>query len=192
MTALAPASNGQGTDHIIIATKSGTNQFHGTVFEYNRVRALEAANFFATDIPKAQFIRNEFGGPLGGPIKRDKAFFFGSYEGFRFHSASTSQVAMPTQALLHGDFSGFPPVIDPQTGQPFPNNQIPESRFNSVSKDFFPYFSTPNIPPSASAGLGVNYRVNLPLIQGINRYQGRVDYDFNTRNTISGRYHIVR
>ena len=186
------ASNGQGTSHIIIATKSGTNQFHGTVFEYNRVRALEAANFFATDIPKAQFIRNEFGGSVGGPIKRNKAFFFGSFEGFKYHSGTTRQDAMPTQALLSGDFSGLPPVIDPETGLAFPGNQIPTSRFSSVSQAFFPYFETPNIPSSDPAGLGVNYRVNLPSVQNNYRYQGRGDYDLNEANKISGTYYLVR
>lgn len=186
------AESGPGTTQVIIATKEGGNQFHGTAFEYNRVRALEAANYFATGIPKPQFIRNEFGGSLGGPIKHDKAFFFGSYEAFKFRSAATSQTAMPTQALLNGDFSGLPPVIDPQTGLPFPNNQIPTSRFSSVSKAFFPYFSAPNIPTSATAGLGVNYRVNLPSEQNNNRYQGRVDYNLNAKNIISGRYYIVR
>ena len=71
------AESGPGTTQIIIATKQGTNQFHGTAFAYNQVRAMQAANFFATGVPKGQFIRNEFGGSMGGPIKRDKAFFFG-------------------------------------------------------------------------------------------------------------------
>ena len=186
------AADGQGTSQIIIATKSGTNQFHGTAFEYNRVRALQAANFFATSIPKAQFIRNEFGGSLGGPIKRDKAFFFGSFEGFKYTSASTMQDAMPTPALLNGNFSGLAPVIDPETGLPFPGNQIPTDRLSSVSKSFFPYFETPNIPSSAPGGLGVNYRVNLPSVQNNYRYQGRVDYNLNTENTISGTYYLVR
>ena len=186
------AESGPGTTQVIIATKEGTNQYHGTAFEYNRVRALEAANFFATGVPKAQFIRNEFGGSMGGPIKKNKAFFFGSYEGFKYRSAATRQSAMPTADLLNGDFSGLPPVIDPETGLPFPNNQIPTSRFSSVSQAFFPYFSSPNIPTSAAAGLGVNYRVNLPSVQDNNRYQGRVDYDLNAKNIISGRYYIVR
>lgn len=185
------AESGPGTQQVIIATKSGTNQFHGTAFEYNQVDALEAANFFATSIPKAPYIRNEFGGSLGGPIKRNKAFFFGSYEGFKYLTSSTAEGAMPTQALLNGDFSGLPPVIDPETGQPFPGNQIPQDQFSSISKKFFPYFATPNIPSSAPAGLGNNYRTNLSGVQNNYRYQGRVDYDFNAKNTLSGRYYLV-
>jgi outer membrane receptor protein involved in Fe transport len=186
------AESGPGTTAIIIATKEGTNQFHGTAFEYNQVRALQAANFFATSVPKAQFIRNQYGGSVGGPIKRDKAFFFGSYEGFKYRTASTNQGAMPTIALLSGDFSGLSTITDPLTGQPFPNNQIPSTRISSISKAFFPYFSTPNKPTSAAGGLGVNYRVNLVSVHDNNRFQGRVDYNFNTQNIISGRYYIVR
>ena len=186
------AESGPGTTQIIIATKEGTNQFHGTVFEYNRVRAMQAANFFATSVPKAQFIRNEYGGSLGGPIKRDKAFFFGSYEGFMYRSSTTRQNAMPTTALLNGDFSGLSTITDPLTGQPFLNNQIQSARISSISKAFFPYFSTPNVSSSAPGGLGVNQRINLSTIQDNNRYQGRVDYNFNTQNIVSARYYLVR
>jgi len=112
---------------------------------------LQAANFFATSIPKAQFIRNEFGGSLGGPIKRNKAFFFGSFEGFKYNSASTMQDAMPTQDLLNGNFSGLPPVIDPETGLAFPGNQIPTTRFSSVSKEFSLTLKHPTYPPLPQA-----------------------------------------
>lgn len=185
------AASGEGTQEVIIATKEGTNHFHGSVFEYNRVRALEAANFYATSIPKAQYIRNEFGGDLGGPIKRNKAFFFGSFEGYKFRDAGTALADMPTQALLNGNFSGLPPVIDPQTGKPFPGNQIPSSMISPVAKNFFPYFAAPNIPSSSPAGLGVNYRANVAGLTNNYRYQGRVDYNFNQANTMFVRYYYV-
>lgn len=185
------AASGEGTQAVIVATKSGTNRYHGSAFEYNRVRALEAANFFATSIPKAQYIRNEFGGDFGGPIKRNKAFFFGSFEGFKYRSAGTVTGAMPTQALLNGNFSGLPPVIDPETGKPFPGNVIPADRISPVSKKFFPLFAAPNIPSSAAAGLGTNFRVNVAGVENNYRYQGRVDYNFNQSNTMFVRYYYV-
>lgn len=185
------ADSGAGTVQIIIATKEGTNQFHGSAFAYNEVRALEAASFFATSIPKAEFVRNEFGGSMGGPIKRDKAFFFGSYEDYLIRTSSTDSDAMPTAALLSGNFSGLAAIKDPLTGAPFPNNQIPSGRISSIAQNFFPYFATPNEASSAAGGLGTNFVFNSPSTQDNNRWQGRVDYNFNTRNVLSGRYYFV-
>ncbi len=81
---MGSAKYGNGSASVIMVTKSGTNQFHGTAFEYNQINKLAAQNFFATSQPKSQFVRNEFGGTFGGPIKKDKLFFFGSYEGLTF------------------------------------------------------------------------------------------------------------
>lgn len=186
------AKYGSGSVAVVIATKSGTNQFHGSAFEYNRLAALDAANFFATNLPKAPFIRNEFGGSLGGPIKRDKLFFFGSFEGLTFRSSVTQEQAMPTQALLNGDFSGLPPVTDPVTGLPFANNQIPSSEISPVSKAFFPYFDSPNLPSSAPGGLGTNWVGNVGSKENEMRYEGRGDYTINERNHLSARYYMAR
>ena len=101
----------------------------------NRNRALTAKNFFATGLPKAPYNRNEFGGSLGGPIVRNKLFFFGSYEALLFRSSQTNQSAQPTAALLQGDFSGLPAVIDPYTQTAFTGNQIPADRISSVAKN---------------------------------------------------------
>jgi hypothetical protein len=186
------AGGGQEAVQVITATKSGTNQFHGTAFEYNRVAATEAANYFATSLPKPPFIRNEYGASLGGPIKRDKVFFFGSFEGFKYLSSATAETAQPTPALLQGDFTGLPTITDPSTGLPFPNNRIPQNEISSTSSAFFKYFDTPNLPSTAPGGLGTNYVVNIPNVQDNNRFQGRVDYNINEANTLSVRYFMVR
>ncbi len=186
------AKYGAGSTAVVIVTKSGTNQFHGSLFEYNRDTALEAANFFATSLTKAPFIRNEFGGSLGGPIKRNKLFFFGSFEDLTYRSSTTDEAAMPTAALLSGDFSGLPAVKNPATGQPFPDNQIPQSDISSVSKAFFPYFDTPNLPTTAAAGLGTNWVANVGDRQGDRRYEGRGDYAINDLNRLSVRYYMAR
>lgn len=186
------AKYGPGSVAIIISTKSGTNQFHGSLFEYNRVAKLEAANYFATSLPKGPFVRNQFGGSLGGPIKHNKLFFFGSFEGLTFRTSTTREGAMPTTALLNGNFSGLPPVKDPMTGLPFLNNQIPANRISSVSKALFPYFDTPNLPSNKPGGLGTNWIANVGTQQDNYRYEGRGDYDLNEDNTLSVRYWNVR
>lgn len=186
------AKYGSGFAAIVITTKSGTNHFHGSLFEYNRVAALDAKDYFATNLPKPPFVRNEFGGSLGGPIKRNKIFFFGSFEGLTFRSSSTREGAMPTEALLKGDFSGLPTIIDPDTGQPFPNNQIPSGRISPVAKNLFPYFDSPNLGSSSPAGLGTNWVGNVGSAQNDMRYEGRVDYNINGSNQVFGRYFMDR
>lgn len=186
------AKYGPGTVAIIISTKSGTNQFHGSAFEYNRIAKLAAANFFATGLPKGPFVRNQFGGSLGGPILHDKLFFFGTFEGLTFRTSTTRQGAMPTAALLNGDFSGLPPIIDPLTGLPFPGNQIPAKRISSVAQAMFPYFDAPNLTSTAPAGLGTNWIANVGTQQNNYRYEGRLDYDISQNNTLSARYYNVR
>ena len=182
------AEYGGGAAQVIVSTKSGTNEFHGTLFAYNRNRALAAKNFFATGLPKAPYNRNEFGGSFGGPIKRNKLFFFGAYEALTFRSSQTNSTAQPTSALLSGNFSGLGAVIDPYTKQPFAGNSIPADRINSVAKGFFPYFSTPNFATTAAAGLGTNYVVNISQKQHNYRYEGRVDYAINSTNSLFVRY----
>ena len=109
---------GQGVENYVV--KSGTNQFHGGVFEYLRNTDFDARNFFNTTRPVEH--QNEFGGTFGGPVKKNKMFFFGSYDGYRFNSAFAPQVqTIPTTAMQSGDFSqlllssnaGGPPTADP-------------------------------------------------------------------------------
>jgi hypothetical protein len=182
------AEYGGGTAQVIASTKSGTNEFHGSLFEYNRNRVTAAKNFFATGLAKPPYNRNEFGGSLGGPIKRDKLFFFGSYEALTFRSAVTNLTAQPTTALLNGDFTGLGTIKDPFTQQAFAGNKIPASQINSSAKALSPFFSVPNRPTTAAAGLGTNYGVNLSSQQHNYRYEGRVDYAFNSTNMIFARY----
>ena len=189
---MGSAKYGNGSASVIMVTKSGTNQFHGTAFEYNQINKLAAQNFFATSQPKSQFVRNEFGGTFGGPIKKDKLFFFGSYEGLTSRSPNVSESAMPTAALLEGNFSGLPAIIDPSTGQPFAGNQIDPSRFNSVSQQFFKWFDTPNLASSAPGGLGTNFIASLRTKQDEFRYEGRGDYTINNKNQLSAMWFDAR
>ena len=182
---MGSAKYGSGSASVIIVTKSGTNQFHGTAFEYNRIKNLAAQNFFATGLPKSPFVRNEFGGSVGGPIKKDKLFFFGSFEGLMFRSSGTNESAEPTAALLQGNFSGLGTIIDPTTGLPFNGNQIPTTRFSPVSQFFFKYFEAPNLQSGQPGNLGTNYVVNLRNEEDEFRYEGRGDYTINNKNQLS-------
>src|SRR5258707_1958998 len=132
---------------INVITKSGSNLFHGSVYEFFRNTQLDAKNFFAKPgSHKAQYQENQFGASLGGAIQHDKLFFFADYEGYRKRQGTFASVnTVPTVAVRNGDFSGVRPVYDPftvrpstgtasgYTRDPFPGRIIPNSRFDSVT-----------------------------------------------------------
>ena len=127
-----------------IVTRSGTNQIRGSAFEFLRDGALNARNFFAPQ--KDTLKRNQFGGSVGGPILRDRMFYFGTYQGTRIRSEAAGRVAfVPTAAERAGDFSALSTqLVDPITRQPFPNNQIPADRIIPVAKYFLGWIPQPN------------------------------------------------
>jgi outer membrane receptor protein involved in Fe transport len=166
-----------------VVTKSGTNEIHGSAWEFLRNQDLNARNFFAPS-QKPQLIQNQFGAAAGGPIKKDRLFIFGSYEGLRIRPGSLATSAFPlTTAERAGDFSASKtPVIDPLTGKPFPGNQIPASRFDPVaakilSQGLMPLPNTPN----------GQYVTTFPSPQNNDNYLLRMDYNFG-RHTIDGHY----
>ena len=188
----ASAEYGKGSAQVLMVSKAGTNELHGSLLWFNRVRATSAKNFFATGLPKAQFIRNEYGGSLGGPIIKNKTFFFGSFEGLRSTTMSTSTSAMPTAALKKGDFSNLPAIKDPFAGgTPFSDNQIPDSRISPVAKELMKFSSEPNGPGVGAAGLGNNFTINIPTVQPNDRYSIRGDHNFSANDRITGRYFDV-
>ena len=111
-----------------IVSRSGSNRFSGTAYEFLRNSALDAKNYFDDpSLPIPPFRQNQFGASFGGPIRRDRTFFFTQYEGFRIRQSLTNTTLLPTAAEREGDFSGtnpatgqpFPAIINPSTGQPF-------------------------------------------------------------------------
>ncbi len=178
-----------------IASRSGTNRFSGTAYEFLRHSALDARNFFddpARPIPP--YRQNQFGGSLGGPLRRDRTFFFTNYEGLRIHQSITNTTLLPTQALRSGDFTGinpltgnpFPVIIDPQTGQPFPGNQIPSSRIDPLSQAILarvPLPNLPNAPPLA------NNNINVGLHQvNTDQFLARLDHQLSASQQLFGRF----
>ena len=113
-----------------VVTKSGTDQIHGDVFEFLQNTALNASNYFSGGLVNP-LKQNQFGGSIGGPIIKNRLFYFGSYQGTRFRTANNGQIAsVPNAAERTGDFSDLLPgtqLVNPNTGAPYPNNQIPVS-----------------------------------------------------------------
>ncbi|HEU4891988.1 MAG TPA: TonB-dependent receptor [Vicinamibacterales bacterium] len=164
-----------------IVTRSGTNQIRGSAFEFLRDGALNARNFFAPQ--KDTLKRNQFGGSAGGPILRDRMFYFGTYQGTRIRSEAAGRVAfVPTAAERAGDFSALSTqLVDPVTRQPFPNNQIPAARISPVAKYFLDWIPQPN-----RAGRELNF-VGTEQIETENQFMAKVEYN-RQRHQISGRY----
>ncbi|HUS07885.1 MAG TPA: TonB-dependent receptor, partial [Bryobacteraceae bacterium] len=164
-----------------IVTRSGTNQLHGTGFEFVRDGSLNARNFFAP--AQDTLKRNQFGGSIGGPILKNKLFFFGTYQGTRVTTAASGNVTfVPTAAERRGDFSGVSKqLVDPVTGAPFPNNQIPANRIDPVAKYFLDRIPLPNGQGRQLTYLGTKSE------QHDDQWMPKVDYT-SGRNQLSFRY----
>jgi len=174
-----------------VVTKSGTNQFHGDAFEFLRNGALNARNFFAATQDTLK--RNQFGGTIGGPIKKDKLFFFFGYQGTRIRTAPPSSISyVPSQAVLSGDWSALESsacqssgtartIIDPSTGQPFANDYVDPTRYNQVALNLLK-----DVPISSNPCGKITYAIPVP--QSENQYIGRVDWTQSAKNTVFGRY----
>ncbi len=179
----------------IFTTKSGSNQLHGNVHEFNRVNALSARNPFTEPNGPGHMVYNQFGGTLGGPILRDKLFAFGYYEAYRYRSGGGILTTVPTPAFRTGDFSSLAstnPIYDPTTGgaqgvgrTQFLNNQIPSGQISPISAALMADLPLPNVP-----GAGANNNFVAPQINPLNQDLGavRIDYVLSNVTRIFGRY----
>lgn len=170
-----------------VVTRSGGNDFHGALYEFLRNDVLDARNFFSADVEPLK--QNQFGATLGGPIRRNRLFFYGYYEGFRNRQGITRAAVVPTVEQRQGDFSklidpqtGQPrPLINYLTGQPFPNNRIPAEMIHPISLKVQQYYPLGNLGPSIYSSTQV----------GSNDYdQGgaRIDWTLGDRDTLSFRF----
>jgi outer membrane receptor protein involved in Fe transport len=161
-------------------TKSGTNQFHGSAYEYYRSRNLAAVPYFSTANPPLNY--NLFGFSVGGPIRKDKTHFFFNYEGKRQKSSVTEANQVPTPEEASGNFSADPTIYDPLTGLPFPGNIIPASRFDRIGAQLISYYPAPNVP-------GTNlFRASDPTTYGVNDFVFRLDHDFSENDRMFARF----
>jgi hypothetical protein len=182
---------GQGIENYVL--KSGANLFHGAAFEYFRNTALDARGFF----PKARAIdhQNEYGGLLGGPIRKNKLFFFGNYGGYKYNSGLLNPTlqSLPTVAQRGGDFSDLPAsqlLYDPRsqtcagavcTRAVFPGNRIPESAISLVAKSFQSY-----LPAPTNSNIVNNYLPDLPILLNTWTLTGKVDANLSDRHRLFG------
>ncbi len=181
-----------------VTIKSGTNQFHGSVFEFLRNSKLDAKNFFdPPDSAIPAYKLNQFGAAIGGPVElpkyngRNRTFFFADYQGTRIRTGQTFQATVAPAPWKTGDFSGFNTIFDPDTNprQPFPGNRIPASRFDPVAAKLLPWMPDPNTAGSvSSAGVSLNYLTNP--IEPNNTDQGdiRVDHKISDSDSIFARF----
>jgi len=184
--------------------KSGTNEIHGSVWEFLRNDALNANGFFtnqgAPDVStgkarRAVLRQNEFGATAGGPIIKDKTFAFGWYSGFRFRrGAQNSIVSVPTEAFKRGDLSALlangVQIYDPATTRadgtrdPFPGNIIPANRFDAVARNILPLWPAPTFPDRLSN----NYVSQTQTASRTNQWGVKIDHVFTENHKIAGSY----
>lgn len=187
------------------STKSGTNEFHGDAFEYLQINTPGFTTFAAnpfTGLPAALYRQNQFGGAIGGPIKKNKLFFFGDAQLNREAQGGSIVTSVPTALDRQGNFSqevAFNPnykIYDPSTGNsatgvgrtPYPNNTIPASEISPQALAIMNYFPMPNYQQVAGAPFENNYAVNGDVNITANQFNTRADYYLNDKNTIFGRY----
>ena len=180
---------------ITIATKSGGEHFHGSAFEYMQNSVLDATTFGFTDKPHKAF--NTFGGSLGGPLKipglmkgAPHTFFFAAYEGNRRRLVTPLFLNVPTADMRAGNLTGLSganggAIIDPSTGQPFPNNTIPGDRINPVATALFQDYLT-QLPNSSAAG--ANYLQQSPTPSNTDGYDIRVDHTLTAKQSLYARW----
>ena len=160
-----------------VVTKSGTDQIHGDVFEFLQNNVLNASNYFSGGLVNP-LKQNQFGGSVGGPILKNRLFYFGSYQGTRFRTAQNGQIAsVPNAAERTGDFSDLLPgtqLVNPNTGTAYFNNQIPVSPVATYILNHIPLPNGPNDQLNFNGG---------PDAQNTNEYLAKVDFNF-------GKHHL--
>lgn len=186
-----------GSGIVAAATKSGGQQFHGSVYEFHRNVSVAAAPFFVAydaqgEKIKSPLILNNFGYTLGGPFfipghyneDKTKDFFFWSQEWKIRRSGSVVRATTPTQAMRGGDFTGFGPITDPLTGEQFQNNIIPSDRINPESAKLMPFFPLPNI----SGEVVDNFNMAPSVPQNFRQELIRWDHNFTDNVKVMGRF----
>jgi len=203
LTHTAPAEFGHSTGSTTnIVTRSGTNEYHGSVWEFFRNNAMDAKSFFADSVEPLH--RNQFGGTFGGPIKRDKTFFFLYYEGVRDSQGETTRATVPSDPERSGNFADQCPLnngtfnsqglcidnttgqvsqngqlFNEFTGQPIPNNQLPF--INPISQNLLPYY------PHANSG-AFTYVGTQTFVNDTDQFGVKLDHVLTDRDALSFRY----
>ncbi|HZO05767.1 MAG TPA: carboxypeptidase regulatory-like domain-containing protein [Solirubrobacterales bacterium] len=203
-TGVFPAEFGRASTQINVSTKSGTREYHGTVFEFLRNDVFDARIYDFTgkrapDSPKEPLRWNQYGFTLGGPVwlpkevfgpigydNRERVFFLTNFEGFRDRRTSRGRYQLPPAAWRTGDFSSLSnPIFDPLTGRQFPGNIIPQSRIHPTSLQLLEFYPSPNLAP---ASLGINHEQPQGRKIDKDQFIGRGDFIESTSSSWAGRY----
>jgi hypothetical protein len=169
-----------------IITKSGSNDFHGSGFEFNRNDRFDSRNYFAQTGPKPKLDQNQYGGSIGGPVRKSKTFFFADYERFQLTQGVTSVSTVPTAKMRAGDFSELNTAIyDPTSAVrvPFPGNVIPANRLDPIALKYMALYPVPT-----AAGLANNFTGTFDRTQTSGTADFRIDHRFDDSNTLFARY----
>ncbi len=180
---------------VFVSIKSGTNQVHGTAFEFLRNSAMDGTNFFAnrSGARKPTYKQNQFGGTVGGPIIKDKTFYFGSFEGTRTRIGRSFNPTVPVLEVRAGDFNRIRPVFDPATTvgnaasftrMPFPGNIVPLNRWDPLASKLINLYPV----PTDNSKLANNYFFAPTESNNVNTYDFKGDHNFNDRSRFSARY----
>ena len=183
-----------------VVIHSGANDFHGGIYEYHRHERFNANNFFNNmrELPRPQDRRNQFGAKLSGPVRipglykgDDKTFFFVNYEAVRRTAPSSVPSTLPDEKWRIGDFSSFPgQIIDPQSGQPFPGNRIPDNRIDPAARRILSLVPLPNAEGQADGTFGRrtnNYVVDTTSKPTEDEFTVRLDHHLGSKGRLNGR-----
>ena len=164
-----------------VVTRAGGNRYHGTLYEFLRNDGLDARNFFSQRVEPLK--QNQFGGTLGGPVKNDRLFFFGYYEGFRNKQGVTNSATVPTAQQRTGDFTGLgTPLINfAAGGVPLPGNQIPAQAINPVATNVLAMYPLGNVSPSI-------YRSTVVGTNFFDQAGARADFNASAKDQLFARY----
>lgn len=189
LTHTAPPEYGSNSGATVsVVTRSGSNAPHGSVYYFGRNDAVDARNFFSADVEPLK--QHQYGATFGGPIRRNKLFFFGFWEGFRNRQGITKTATVPTPQERQGDFSGLQDpstgnlLINFLTGQPFPGNRIPSAAFNPVSLRVLNFYPLGNVSPSL-------FRTTQVLHNDSDQGGVRIDWAARERDQFALRYAVV-
>lgn len=194
-TGIFPAEFGRATTQINASTKSGTNNFHGTLFEFHRNDALDARQYaFAGERPKDPFKWNQYGFTLGGPVwlpmlykGTDRLFFMSNFEGFKERRSTRALFNAPSKKMRDGDFSEVTArIYDPlNRTQQFPGNRIPSNRFHPTSVKLLEFYPAPNLNPGLVPS---NLEVLRNRVVDKDQFIQRIDFVESSKSNWFGRY----
>ncbi len=187
LTSTYDASFGRNAGaQVNVILKSGSNSYHGTAYEFFRNAVLDARNFFApADQKDPRYQRNQFGFSLGGPVIKNKTFFFADYEGTRIREGITRVTNVPTLAERAGDFSQslFAPPVIPGLGFPFPGNRLPAEAINPIGRAIAALYPAPN------RNVAFGNFVSSPVLRDRNdHFDVRIDHVFSNSSQLAARY----